>query len=322
MARHVVALDYDMQCVKPFRVTKNLDRSLYPDGLEVPCGKCLPCRIKKRQEWAVRLLHELDNHEDSIFLTLTYDNEKLPFNTNYPTLRKRDIQLFIKRLRKDLQKVNKNIKYFFCGEYGSQTERPHYHAIIYGLSLKPEDKKYIMENWPYCDWNNKQIKTKSFGVAENDSILYVAKYINKVFSGEKADTEYNDKDREPVFRLLSQGMGKNFAEKNKKQILENGYVSVKGVKQSIPRYYLKKIEITNPEELKKLKEKLKQEAEYKQAELVEAFTGLNTTEDILYRTQKVEDVVEYYEKKKRSKIQNSRNCQASIDIKNAKLKKV
>ncbi len=39
------------------------------------------------------------------------------------------MQLFIKRLRKYFN--NNKIKYFYCGEYGTQTLRPHYHMIVY-----------------------------------------------------------------------------------------------------------------------------------------------------------------------------------------------
>jgi len=320
MVPHAVALGYDMQCIKPFLVTKNLDRSLYPDGLEVPCGKCLACRVKKRQEWAVRLLHELDSHEDSVFITLTYDNEKLPINERYPTLKKRDIQLFIKRLRKDLQKENRNIKYFFCGEYGEKTERPHYHAIIFGLSLTEHDRNYIINNWTYCDWSNNQIKTKSFGIAEPDSILYVSKYINKKFSGTEAEKHYHDKKREPVFRLLSLGIGKEFAQKNLKQILQQGYITVKGIKQSIPRYYLKKIEETHPKELEELRLKQKQEAEWKEAEKVELLTGINTSAKGLYMTQDSVKVTKYYTAVKSHKQQYAENIKARLEIKKAKHK--
>lgn len=50
----------------------------------------------------------------------------------YPTLRKRHYQLFFKRLRKW---YGKPIRYFGTGEYGSKTQRPHYHFIIFGLKL-------------------------------------------------------------------------------------------------------------------------------------------------------------------------------------------
>ena len=86
-----------MQCTAPITLFK-VGKQYYPQGLQVPCGKCLACRIKNRKEWQIRMLHELNYHDDAVFLTLTYSDEYLPDNN---TLVKRDLQLFIKRLRKN-----------------------------------------------------------------------------------------------------------------------------------------------------------------------------------------------------------------------------
>ena len=45
----------------------------------------------------------------------------------------------------------RRIKYFACGEYGNNTHRPHYHAIIYGVGLDRDDKRIMRECWNYCD---------------------------------------------------------------------------------------------------------------------------------------------------------------------------
>ena len=66
-----------MQCTSPIRLYKGVNSLVYPDGLVVPCGKCLSCRIAKRREWTMRLWHELPYHQSSIFLTLTYDDDNL-----------------------------------------------------------------------------------------------------------------------------------------------------------------------------------------------------------------------------------------------------
>lgn len=101
----------------------------------VPCGKCIGCRIDYSHEWASRLCIELkDNDHNAIFVTLTYDNDHLPTdNFGDPVLNVRDVQLFFKRLRK--RYADKRIRFYLAGEYGGKTHRPHYHAIIYGLSL-------------------------------------------------------------------------------------------------------------------------------------------------------------------------------------------
>ena len=100
----------------------------------VPCGKCLSCRCDYSREWSNRMILELRNHDKAIFLTLTYNNEHLPFSDKgFPSLNKRDVQLFLKRLRKHF--CDRKIRYYLAGEYGSRTQRPHYHAIIYGIGI-------------------------------------------------------------------------------------------------------------------------------------------------------------------------------------------
>lgn len=290
-----------MQCTSPRRIqlkTKlGLPHYKYPDGLEVPCGKCLACRIAKRREWTIRMIHELGYHEDSIFVTLTYDDDHLP--NNY-SLVKSDLVKFFKRLRKNLH--DRKIKYFACGEYGEVTQRPHYHAIIFGLSLKPEDKDLVMKSWPFCDWHNKSIRKNSFGLAEPDSIGYVAGYIDKKFSGDLANTEYFIKGREPVFRLLSLGIGKQFCDDNAEQLKNNLFVSTFGVKNSLPRYYVKRLGIDI--------DLLNSEAINKDCETVESITGLYISADDLYKSEATKENKVYLEKLKKSKSQSDKNLQA------------
>lgn len=100
----------------------------------VPCGKCAACRCDYSREWANRMILELADHDKALFLTLTYNNEHLPISDKgFPTLDKRDLQLFFKRLRKYFSGTS--IRYYIAGEYGSKTHRPHYHAIIYGIGV-------------------------------------------------------------------------------------------------------------------------------------------------------------------------------------------
>ena len=96
---------------------------IYVKEMIVPCGKCFTCRSKYRLSWQLRLQHELLSYNyNAMFLTLTYDDDNLPTNE---TLVKKDVQDFIKRLRKFYNDVK--IRYFAVGEYGSEKHRPHYH---------------------------------------------------------------------------------------------------------------------------------------------------------------------------------------------------
>lgn len=117
--------------------------------IQVPCGRCIGCRIDKSREWALRCVNEADLHPRNCFITLTYNNESLPKDQS---LSKRHFQLFIKRLRKhhgltkdrinndkaystDDGKIRYPIRYFMCGEYGDQLTRPHYHACLFNIAF-------------------------------------------------------------------------------------------------------------------------------------------------------------------------------------------
>lgn len=273
------------------------------------------------------MLHELMYHEKSCFITLTYSNEHIPvshchYDKNidlyfHPrqTLRKKDFQLFMKRLRKSLP--GKKIKYFACGEYGPETDRPHYHAIIFGLGLKDQDKQYIMNAWPFCDWNNQTIKRYSFGSAEEDSINYVAQYIDKKFSGPLEIEEFYLKNREPVFRLLSLGLGKEFVQDNAEILKENKKITIGGEPRSIPRYYLKQLNLTLEE-----MEELKQNALDKQKENSQKIVGLYHTDDDLYKYTTVSKYMQYHKKQEKNREQHNKNLEARANLKAKKNKPV
>lgn len=111
------------------------DISGYKGYSLVPCGKCLGCRLDYSRNWANRMLLEYDHIPFALFVTLTYNNDNLPlyWRSDLPTFDKRHIQLFFKRLRRYFEPLT--IRYYLSAEYGPKTHRPHYHAIIYGLSL-------------------------------------------------------------------------------------------------------------------------------------------------------------------------------------------
>nr|WAE43510.1 MAG: replication initiator protein [Microviridae sp.] len=199
------------------------------NGAYVPCGKCTACRISRTREWSLRILHELSYWDNSCFVTLTYDNEHLP-----DQLVKKDLQDFFKRLRK-----SKNIKYFACGEYGDQFGRPHYHAIIFGLSINDDcvhliktvngKNYYSIDSWykGYVD----------IGGVTYNSARYVAGYIQKKYSGKLAKEVYGEKLA--PFQLQSQGIGKRYINDNEKQMCDKLFITHNGQKHSLPRYYRK-----------------------------------------------------------------------------------
>lgn len=297
-----------MQCVHPVGIAMT-DRQRFPEGsLKVPCGKCVACRIQKRKEWSMRLKHELNYFDDAAFITLTYSDNNLP---EYDSLEKEELKRFFKRLRRKLDLQNRKIKYFACGEYGELTERPHYHMIIFGLSLKPEDKKLVMDSWSYCDWDQPTIRKKSFGLVEDQSIDYVSGYINKKLSGDMAEEYYIQRNREPVFKLSSNGLGERYCLDNSEDITEKQTIYLKGKEHALPRYYVKKLGLST--------EQLSVKAKEKDCETVEYYTGIYISEADLYeiKNQELSKTVAIGQKKSRE--QRERNLNAQLKLKGAKL---
>lgn len=112
--------------------------------LPAPCGHCAGCANDKARVWADRMVLELDHHHGkAIFVTCTYDDDHLPLvsapdGAVYPTVSKRDAQLWLKSLRKKVRKElnpDLRLRYYLALEYGKAGWRPHLHAIIFGLSL-------------------------------------------------------------------------------------------------------------------------------------------------------------------------------------------
>lgn len=254
--------------------------------IEIPCGKCVGCRLSYSRDWANRCMLELGYHKQSLFLTLTYNDTYLP-RTYYGdpetgeaqeayTLRKRDLQLFIKRLRKA---YDQPLRYFACGEYGSESLRPHYHLIVYGLDLT--DLKYYKRNhagdilytseWLSRIWSDthdqEYFKEKGkypeygyavVGAVTWDSCAYVARYIMKKQKGDAA-VVYDQFNIEPEFVLMSRkpGIGKQYYLDRAEEILHNQdiYIATEKGGKSFrpPRYYDRLFDVDYPEEMEKIR---------------------------------------------------------------------
>lgn len=109
-----------------FRKRYGADRVLL-----LPCGQCPSCQLSKRRDWSIRCTCEAEMHKENCFVTLTYDDDYCD-----GALHKEHFQEFVKNLRN----MNFKVRYFACGEYGSKTNRPHMHAILFGFC--PGDLAY------------------------------------------------------------------------------------------------------------------------------------------------------------------------------------
>lgn len=197
-------------------------------GMVLRCGKCISCRLQRSREWSLRMLHESSYWDCNCFVTLTYNDEHLPEGL---TLVKRDYQLFLKRLRKDLKRP---LRYFLAGEYGERYVRPHYHVVFFGVSASDYDS--INRCW-----------AKGFvkvDVLTEGRIKYCVKYLHKV-SGVKADKDYwTSNGLLPPFVVQSNGIGERAAYDLYKSLQDKRYITLHGRKYGVPRYYRKKNLIT------------------------------------------------------------------------------
>lgn len=250
-----------MPCYSPIWVenVKEFER------IPVPCGKCVDCRKRRVDSWVFRLLQEDRVSRSSHFITLTYNTLALPLSDRgLPTLRKADLQAFFKRLRKNTG--IQDIKYYAAGEYGTETNRPHYHAIVfncgtaasyqdawaltkagrngylarYNKGLSPKDWKDPIpdiQDQEKCILGNVHV-----GQVTGNSIAYTCKYIDKT-----QGIQYNDKDdRQVEFSLMSKGLGDSYLTPEiiayHKANLDQLYVTGPGgYKVPMPKYYRDKI---------------------------------------------------------------------------------
>lgn len=203
----------------------------------VPCGRCIACRLNKGRAWSVRIMHEVKHVSASCFATLTYDDKNLPA---HGSLSVKDCQLFMKRLRKN---TGKKIRFFLGGEYGEKGQRPHYHVILFGLGR--EDRAVIELSWG--------LGIVHVGDVTPDSAAYVAGYTLKKLSGERAG-EYALRGVVPEFGLMSRrpGIGECYVSDpvNRDFMRDNGFVTHKGKKVGIPRYYADRVFVSEEEKLK------------------------------------------------------------------------
>lgn len=258
--------------VKSFDVdyVKKSNGTIITEYQEIPCGKCIGCRLEYSRQWANRCLLEMQDHKSSLFLTLTYDDEHLPtaYHSRIDTgetdicshsLSKRDMQLFIKRLRRYLERNDKPpIRYFICGEYGGQTLRPHYHAIIFGLELddlvlyKKNSKGFSMFNSKTLD----KLWQKGYVVVEEctwETCAYTARYVMKKQFGEAAQ-EYEYYNLQPPFLLMSRnpGIGRSYYESHS-DLFDYDRIFVDGLHNgqhgfSPPRYFKRLERESSPED--------------------------------------------------------------------------
>lgn len=295
----------------------------------IPCGKCIGCRLDYSREWANRGYLESLTSEGTWFVTLTYNEDmiKVPDWVEDPsgitycnpgdwggTLVPKDLELFLKNLRQIIQRNYKKakrawkkdkkmdkprkprpIRYMACGEYGSETERPHYHLIIFNLEL-PENDLYhprlINKNVYYQSHLIERCWTKKDGSfrgicnicpASWNTIAYTARYITKKVNGAQKDVHYGEKGQMPEFFRVSRmpGIGEQYYREHWEEIYKNDSIVIHNREGAIttkpPKYYDELFQQEHPEEWKEIQRRRRLDG--KMAELVkDSMTSLSRQE--------------------------------------------
>lgn len=221
------------------------ERGAIKRDLTLPCGQCIGCRLERSRQWAIRCVHESQLYDYNSFVTLTYDDAHLAsdYSLHYP-----DYQLFMRRLRKHFS----GVRFYMCGEYGENFQRPHFHACLFNCFFADRSilsttsagsslyRSPLLERlWPHG--------FSSIGDVTFESAAYVARYIVKKVTGSQADSHYTFLDpdtgelirRTPEFTQMSRkpGIGARWFARYRSDVYEHDYVVIRGSKVKPPRYY-------------------------------------------------------------------------------------
>lgn len=227
-------------------------------SLSLPCGQCVGCRLERSRQWAMRCMHEASLHKSNSFITLTYSEDHLP---DRGSLHYADFQRFMKRLRKKFAPLRP--RFYMCGEYGENFNRPHFHACIFGLDFPDR----VL--WRKCDSGSRIYRSAvlealwpfgycSIGDVTFESAAYVARYCMKKVTGKASDDHYRqvDHDTGEVYNLVSEfnhmslkpGIGANWLKKFQTDVYPHDYVVINGKKVRPPKYYDKRFAKILPDE--------------------------------------------------------------------------
>lgn len=282
-----------MQCTSPISgyraiqgggIKTSLKETYHDCLLTVRCGQCMGCRIERSRVWGIRCLHEASLYEENCFVTLTYSDEELPYGE---TLNKKHMQDFFKRLKK--RHPSQKIRQYYCGEYGDETNRPHYHALIF--NYRPNDGVPLKKSGEYTLYSSEKLSKTwghghaNFGDVTFESAQYVAGYVTKKITGDQAKEHYewiNEDTGEIVDRLpefgqpsLRPGIGYNWIEKWLYDVYPRDEIIINGQRTRPPRYYDQVLEALDPQLYRKVMNKrgIEQHAHWEKGEFADVNTG-------------------------------------------------
>lgn len=244
-----------MTCYRPWTAFKSVQgvvsQKRTPDcsSLSLPCGNCIGCHLDRSLSWSIRCRHEASCWDNNAFVTLTYDDKHLPRDGS---LDKEAPRLFIRYLRRHITGVQaapgssaRPIRYFGCGEYGSQRGRAHYHLLLFNVRFTDRHtygketytSDLLSKLWTYGD--------HLVGDVTAASASYVAGYALKKVSAWEREQVYGDRVPEFPMMSLKPAIGQYWYDKYKSD-LRHGYVVADGKQLPVPRFYRDKLAVDNP----------------------------------------------------------------------------
>lgn len=246
-----------MACYQPLKAFRTSSGVVFSElrrfdilgAIELPCGQCIGCRMRRASDWELRVMHEASLYPENCFVTLTYAPGKLP---PFGSLLYRDYQLFMKRLRKHF--APRDIRFYMCGEYGDAGKRPHYHACLFNCDFA--DQMPIGKSKAGFVYYESPTLTRLWGFGHavvqplvRETAGYCARYIMKKVTGDVAESHYTTIDEdgvmhpiEPEFSHMSlrPGIGARWLDRFGSDVYPLDSVVAGGVERQVPRYYDKR----------------------------------------------------------------------------------
>lgn len=235
-----------MSCYHPLKgyrtptgvVFSELSRHDILGDIELPCGQCIGCRMRRASDWTLRCQHESSLWEQNCFITLTYARDCLPPDGS---LCHRDFVLFMKRFRKRMRYGP--IRFYMCGEYGPLNLRPHYHACIFNADFKRDSVSgksgagavFFHSDLLFELWGHGRVSVQDL---TRETAGYCARYIMKKQLGDPL--AYANADGvllKPEYSVMSKGVGRGWFEKFKRDVFPHDFVIGDGLKHQVPRFY-------------------------------------------------------------------------------------
>lgn len=210
----------------------------------LPCGTCILCREENARQWAVRIVHESSLHADNCFITFTYSDKHLP---EYNSLAyKEHMQPMWKRLRHHIG----DLRYYAVGEYGDKTQRPHYHACLFGHAFL--EGRTMVRNGPMPLWTHPLLEKVwglghvSIGALKFETARYTASYVTKKLRSKQKYVRVEEETGELIpleqpraYMSLNPAIGAEWLNRYGDDVFMRDYVIINGKKQKPPKYYEK-----------------------------------------------------------------------------------